>query len=163
MAYQIRLARLEDLSCIEGIYAYARSFMAEHGNPDQWGTAYPPREMLLDDISKQLLFVLCTEDTIHGVFYFYIGKDPTYGEIYGGSWRSDSTYGTIHRIAGDGSGGVLETAVAYCKQRCSHLRIDTHADNYVMQKAILKQGFSQRGIVYMEDKTPRIAYDLIEI
>ena len=157
--YQIRTAKSEDLSRIERIYAYARRFMAEHDNPDQWGNAYPAREMLLDDIAKQLLFVLCKEEEIHGVFYFYIGQDPTYTEIFNGSWRSDAVYGTIHRIAGDGSGGILQSAVAFCKERCTHLRIDTHADNYVMQKAILKQGFSQRGIVYMEDGTPRIAYE----
>lgn len=161
MEYQIRKAQLEDLSVIEKIYAYARKFMADHDNPDQWGNTYPSREMLMDDIEKQLLYVLCGELQIHGVFYFYIGADPTYAEIFEGFWRSDTAYGTIHRIAGDGSGGILNSAVAFCKERCSHLRIDTHADNYVMQKAILKQGFSERGIVYMEDGTPRIAYDLL--
>lgn len=161
MEYRIRKAQLEDLPVIEQIYAYARKFMADHGNPDQWGSTYPSGEMLMDDIEKQLLYVLCGESQIHGVFYFYIGADPTYAKIFEGSWRSDAAYGTIHRIAGDGSGGILNSAVAYCKKRCSHLRIDTHADNYVMQKAILKQGFSERGIVYMEDGTPRIAYDLL--
>lgn len=161
MDYKIRYARLEDLSRIERIYSLARQFMAEHGNPTQWGNSYPEQKMLLDDIQKQLLYVMTQRDEIHGVFYFYIGKDPTYTNIYDGTWRSETTYGTIHRIAGDGSGGILRDAVAYCRSLCNHLRIDTHADNYVMQKAIVKQGFSQRGIVYMEDGTPRIAYDLI--
>ena len=161
MEFEIRKAQLEDLPRIEQIYAYARAFMAEHGNPNQWGSSYPEQEMLLDDIQKQRLYVMLGEEGIHGVFYFHIGQDPCYTEIFDGTWRADTTYGTIHRIAGDGSGGVLGAAVAYCKMLCSHLRIDTHADNYVMQKAILKQAFSQRGTVYMEDGTPRIAYDLL--
>ena len=159
MNYEIRHAHLADLPRIERIYAYARQFMEEHGNPTQWGSSYPEQAMLLDDIEKQRLYVMTQEDGIHGVFYFYIGQDPTYLQIFDGAWCSDSAYGTIHRIAGDGTGGILGAAVAYCKTLCPHLRIDTHADNYVMQKAILKQGFSQRGIVYMEDGTPRIAYE----
>lgn len=161
MVYEIKTAQREDLPRIEAIYQYARQFMAEHGNPHQWGSTYPSREMLLDDIEKQLLYVMTSDDTIHGVFYFYIGDDPTYGKIIDGAWRSDTTYGTIHRIAGDGNGGVLKAAVSYCRNLCTHLRIDTHEDNYVMQKAILKQGFCRSGIVFMEDGTPRIAYDLL--
>ena len=70
-------------------------------------------------------------------------------------------YGTIHRIAGDGSGGILKTAVAFAKRRISHVRIDTHEDNYVMQKAVTKQGFEKRGIIYIADGSPRLAYDLL--
>ena len=46
--------------------------------------------------------------------------------------------------------------------RISHLRIDTHADNRVMQRAVEKVGFTRRGIIYIADGTPRIAYDLIK-
>ena len=98
---------------------------------------------------------------IHGVFYFYIGTDPTYGVIEDGNWRSDTPYGTIHRIAGDGSGGVLAAAVAFGKTKINHIRIDTHHDNKIMQRAIAKQGFCRSGIIYLEDGSPRIAYDLL--
>ena len=33
----IRLAKEKDLDNIQEIYVYARKFMAEHGNPTQWG------------------------------------------------------------------------------------------------------------------------------
>ena len=161
MEYQIRKAQPEDLPRIEEIYAYARRFMAETGNPNQWGNQHPPVETLRDDIEKQLLQVLENETGIHGVFYFYIGNDPTYSYMEDGSWRSQTPYGTIHRIAGDGSGGILGVAVKYCKQQISHIRIDTHHDNTVMQNAVVKQGFLRRGIIYLENGDPRIAYDLI--
>jgi hypothetical protein len=51
--------------------------------------------------------------------------------------------------------------VAYGKEQISHLRIDTHHDNYVMQHAIIQAGFQRRGIIYIGDGTPRIAYDLL--
>ena len=161
MEYQIRKASREDLPRVEEIYAYARKFMEETGNPHQWGKTTPETTQLIDDIAKGDLYVLTDNGIIHGVFYFYIGIDPTYGVIEDGNWRSDTPYGTIHRIAGDGSGGVLAAAVAFGKTKINHIRIDTHHDNKIMQRAIAKQGFSRSGIIYLEDGSPRIAYDLL--
>lgn len=161
MTYEVRRAALQDLSRIEEIYAHARAFMARNGNPTQWGTTEPPREMLLEDIEKGDLYVICEEQQIHGVFAFLLGNDPTYSNIYEGSWRSSKPYGTIHRVAGDGSHGIVKTAVEYGKSIISHLRIDTHQDNRIMQQAVQKQGFQRCGIIYVSDGTPRIAYDLL--
>ncbi len=38
---QIRKATMNDLPDILAIYAYARKYMKEHGNPDQWRDSYP--------------------------------------------------------------------------------------------------------------------------
>ena len=161
MDYIVRKAQKEDLPRILEIYAYARSFMKNTGNPNQWGNHHPPAAQLETDIQNGDLHVITDNTGIHGVFYFYIGEDPTYHRIDEGTWRSDTPYGTIHRIAGDGSGGTLATAVAFGKQKIGHLRIDTHEDNQVMQKAVTKQGFQRRGIIYLADGSPRIAYDLL--
>lgn len=161
MEYIVRRAVEDDLPRILDIYAYARQFMAETGNPNQWGKTTPPVYQLEADIKNGDLYVLVHEMQIHGVFYFYIGDDPTYHKMDGGWWRSDTPYGTIHRIAGDGSGGILRAAVAFARQQTSHIRIDTHEDNKIMQKAVAKQGFQRRGIIYIADGSPRIAYDLL--
>ena len=161
MEYQIRKALREDLPRIEEIYAYARKFMAETGNPHQWGNTTPETCLLEDDIEKGDLYVLMSDHRIRGVFYFYIGPDPTYGTIEDGQWRSDTPYGTIHRIAGDGAGGVLAAAVAFGKERINHLRIDTHHDNKIMQHAVVKYGFQRSGIIHLANGSPRIAYDLL--
>ena len=47
---KIRIATLKDLDSILRIYEHARSFMASHGNPTQWGTTYPPVDMIEHDI-----------------------------------------------------------------------------------------------------------------
>ena len=159
MEYQIRKAEWDNLDRIGEIYAYARAFMAAHGNPNQWGTNHPPRVQLEQDIAEGNLYVVADGENIHGVFYFRIGADPTYAVI-DGAWHSDRPYGTIHRIASDGSGGILGTAVAFGKSRTDHLRIDTHEDNKVMQHAIEKLGFRRCGIIHLSDGSPRIAYDL---
>lgn len=160
MHYCVRNAKRDDLSAIEEIYARARKFMAETGNPNQWGKTNPPTVQLVEDIAAQRLFVLTDETGIHGVFYFWIGEDPTYAEIFEGSWKSYSPYGTIHRIASDGSGGVFSAALEFCKTKIHHLRIDTHEDNKVMQHVVQKHGFQRRGIIYIVDGSSRIAYEL---
>ena len=43
-AFVIRRSRPEQLDEIMEIYAGARTFMAEHGNPTQWGPPLPPRK-----------------------------------------------------------------------------------------------------------------------
>ena len=55
----------------------------------------------------------------------------------------------------------MGTAVEFAKGRIAHLRIDTHEDNKVMQRAVEKQGFQRCGIILTDDGTPRIAYDLM--
>lgn len=157
--YHVRHAAAADLPRIEEIYAYARQFMARTGNPNQWGTTNPPTAQLVEDIAEGKLYVI-EFDEIHGVFYFSLGDDPTYGVVEDGSWASDAPYGTIHRIAGDGSGDIVGTAVAFARRIISHLRIDTHHDNRVMQHVVEKQGFVRRGIIHIADGSPRIAYEM---
>lgn len=160
MPYIVRKAVHEELETILSIYAVAREFMAQTGNPNQWGKTNPPKEQVVRDIAEGTLYVIVS-DSIHGVFYFALGEDPTYAVIEEGSWGSDAPYGTIHRIAGDGSGGIVATSVAFAKQTTRHIRIDTHHDNKVMQHVLEKQGFTRRGIIHIADGSPRIAYEMI--
>ena len=154
----IRRASLADMERIMEIYAIARKFMADNGNPTQWKDGYPQREMLEEDIRLEQLYVVEAHD-ICGVFMFTLGDDPTYTYI-DGAWSSTEPYGVIHRIAGVG-GGVFAAALEYCAGVIHHLRIDTHEDNKPMQHAVEKAGFSRRGIIYVADGTPRIAYDRV--
>lgn len=161
MEHTVRKAEFADLSRILEIYEYARNFMAATGNPNQWGKTNPPRETLEKDIKERKLHVVEDGNGVCGVFFFALGEDPTYQEIYEGQWISDTPYGTIHRIASCGRGGVFESCLAYCLGFTRHLRIDTHRDNKVMQHVVEKHGFSHRGIIYIGDGTPRIAYERI--
>lgn len=159
---KIRRANLADLTDILKIYDRARRFMAETGNPTQWGNGYPQRELLEEDIANEKLFVVTAGEIIRGVFLFVIGPDPTYSRIENGGWHADRLYGTIHRIASDGTGGVFAIALEFCRQQIDYLRIDTHENNRVMQHVVTKWGFRRCGIIFTDDGTPRIAYDRME-
>ncbi len=158
----IRHAENTDLSVILEIYAHARKFMEEHGNPAQWAGGFPPVAMLRDDLADRRLYVVEEEASgrVCGVFFFAIGPDETYDVIEQGEWISDREYGTIHRVASDGTvHGLLRQVVAYCSEQIAHLRIDTHEDNKIMQRAIVGCGFQKCGIIHVSDGSPRIAYE----
>lgn len=158
----IRLATKKDLETILNIYDYARDFMKRNGNETQWYDNFPPQELLEADIAKKQLYVYEEDDKVHGVFAFIIGNDRTYEYIEDGKWLSNELYGTIHRVASDGEiKGLVSKIVDFCEKKIKHLRIDTHANNKIMQHNILKNGFTQCGIIYVDDGSPRIAYEKI--
>lgn len=160
---EIRLANTEDLDEIMEIYKIARQFMKDHGNERQWGIRqWPPRDLIEKDIAERKSYVCTQEDEIVGVFYYDYGKDvePTYLNIEG-EWKDPSPYGVVHRIASKQNvKGVGTFCISYAFDKCRHLRIDTHADNYVMQNLLKKLGFTYCGIIYVyEDHDPRYAYE----
>ncbi len=98
----IRKALPEDMPVILKLYEQARRFMAEHGNPWQWGNTSPAQNVLEEDIRKERLYLCERDEKICGVFAFPVGEDPTYAKIEGGGWKLNTPYGTIHRMAGNG-------------------------------------------------------------
>ena len=158
----IRLAQYEDLDKILIIFENARAFMREQNNPNQWKTTHPPKHILEDDIEKKQLYVYEKDNEIHGVFMFIIGNDPTYTYIEG-NWLLDTPYGVIHRVASSGKvRGVMDYIVQYCFDKINHLRIDTHEDNIPMKNALLRNGFKECGIIYLENKESRVAFEKYE-
>lgn len=159
---KIEQAQKGDLPRILEIYGIARSFMRKTGNKNQWINGFPPKTLLEADIEARQLYVVKAEETIHGVFAFILGEDPTYLKIERGQWLSDTEYGTLHRVAGSGEiGGIFSAIVSFCEGKIRHLRVDTHEDNKVMQHVILKNGFRECGIIHIADGSPRIAYEKV--
>ena len=156
----VRKTRFSDIDKVMEIYAKAKAYMDKTGNPTQWKPGYPDRKMIEEDISLGISYVCEAESGICGVFAFIIGEDITYKNIYEGSWEYNTLYGTIHRIASDGSKrGIFNKALEFCREQISYIRIDTHKDNAIMQSLIEGSGFKRAGIIYVADGTPRIAYE----
>ena len=156
---QIRHAQTGDLPVIMEIYRHAREFMAASGNPGQWGSSYPARSVVEGDLSAGALYVCEDEDSIAAVFAYFTGEEPTYRKIEQGAWLNDRPYGFIHRIASARrQKGAAAFCINWCFSQCQNLRIDTHRNNLPMRRLLEKCGFSECGIVYMADKSERIAY-----
>ena len=158
-AEEIVTAKEADLPRILEIYDIAKAYMRASGNPNQWNGAYPDPETLRTDMEKQRLYVYKKNGRIHGVFMLLLEEEPTYAYIEDGSWREEAPYGTIHRLAGDGEvKGLFAKCVAFCEKKVPYLRADTHFDNHTMQHLLEKNGFERRGIIYLKNGDPRIAY-----
>ena len=174
----IRKAKAEDIDTIMEIYVRARRFMAQTGNPNQWGNEKPYQEWIEQDIKAGKCYV-CVEqvtdkkiideiseansvtekEIIVAVFYFSIEEDPTYRIIYDGQWLNDNLYGVVHRIASAGSvKGAGEYCLKWAINQCGNLRIDTHEDNIVMQTLLKKIGFQECGVIHLKNGDPRLAY-----
>lgn len=152
-----RKATVADLSEVEKIYEGARAFMRRTGNPTQWAGGYPDRATILSDIEKGQLY-LAVGDGIESVFAYIPGDDPTYSYIEG-EWPDSLPYSAVHRVASAGKRrGMIKLIMDYCFETSDRIRIDTHEDNLVMQKALESYGFTRCGIIYLENGDPRIAY-----
>ena len=81
----IRKTKLKDLDQVMEVYAYARKFMAEHNNPNQWKNSKPTREQIEKDILAGKHYICEENGQIAAVFYFAREADPTYGKIYDGA------------------------------------------------------------------------------
>ena len=166
---RIRKATEQDLEAVERIYEGARRFMRQSGNQKQWQNGYPSREDALRDMEKGGLYV-CEEDPAAGqepgeplaVFSFFLEEEPNYRVIQDGAWTYPGPYGVIHRIAVSEKArgkGAARFCMAYGEQHAQVMRIDTHEDNLPMQGLIKSCGYRYAGIIFVEDGTPRYAYE----
>lgn len=156
---EIRKSKLSDLEKIMNVYNEAKLFMISSGNPNQWIDGYPRKSLIESDIMSNNSYVCINEDKIVGTFYFYIGNDVTYNYIEKGKWLNDDLYGVIHRIASlKSSRGVGRAMLDYCFSLINNIKIDTHHDNKVMKNFLIKFGFTECGIIYLENGDERIAY-----
>ncbi len=160
MMIKIRAASIEDVDRLMEIFETARCFMQATGNPNQWINGYPQRELVVKEIENRHCFV-CQDacDKVVATFCFIVGDDPTYAVIEDGAWPSDVPYAVIHRLASDGSHhGIADACIDWCARQIGCLRVDTHADNKVMQHLLERNGFVRCGIIYVANGTKRIAY-----
>lgn len=160
---EIRNTTMNDLDKVMEIYDDARSYMRTNGNPNQWTNGYPSKELIQKDIIEEKSYICVDDKQIIGVFFFDIGPDPTYLNIYEGDWINEEPYGVVHRIASASrKKGVASYCLDWCFHKCPNIRIDTHIDNIIMQRFLTKNGFTRCGIIYLEDGAERIAYQKAE-
>lgn len=157
----VRLAHIDDIDAIMCIFQVARQYMRAEGNVSQWDDAYPPRDLILQEIAAAHFYCIEHRGDIVGVFSFIVGVEPTYAVIYDGVWRYDMPYGVIHRLASGGVvSGVADACFAWCKQQHHYLRVDTHRDNKTMHRIMQQQGFLRSGIITLSrNGDTRVAYE----
>ena len=164
--YKIIKAKKEETNTIKLLFSKASDFL-KNNNVNQWQNNYPSVEVLNDDINRDRLYVLKNDEEIIGVMSLLKDEESTYKKIFDGTWLSDNIYYTVHRITVKEKGkGISKYLFDYAINECikdgiSSLRIDTHIDNLVMQKALNKFGFVYCGVIYLNDGSKRIAFEKV--
>ena len=155
----IRLAESSDMSAIMQVMDAAKQIMRASGNLHQWVNGYPSEAVIAADIEKHVGYVVEDAGRVVAYFAFIPSPEPTYTQIYEGTWLNDEPYYVIHRLASlPDVHGIWDSVVFWAFDRTNTLRVDTHRDNHIMQYNFLKHGFEYCGIIYLASGAERLAY-----
>ena len=155
-----------DISGIINIIKQAQAYFNEKGI-NQWQDNYPNLETVKSDVRNKNGYVLLKDNTVVGTVVVTFDADNNYKSIYNGEWITNNQYAVIHRLAIDSNFkglGLSSLIINYIekmslKKRIKSIKIDTHKDNISMIKLLEKNGFKYCGIIYLEDKSKRIAFE----
>ncbi len=166
---QIRNADPNDIPEILRIIDAAKQFLRMCG-VDQWQNGYPNLEAIRTDIERGFSRVLEENGTLLATAAVYVGHEPTYDVIYGGTWQTQANrYGIIHRIAVAPEArnrGAASALITYCAsiaraENVPSLRCDTHPDNVVMQHTLERNGYVCCGTIHLTDGAIRLGYERV--
>lgn len=165
---KLRKSTLSDINSIMRIIEQAKEYFKEN-NIDQWQDNYPNYTTIKNDIDKEESYVLIDDNDILATVALSFNGENNYGVIYDGKWLSNSNYAVIHRVAVDKnhkgkglSGEIFNTLEKIClDNNVSSIKIDTHKENTSMRRFLEKNGFKYCGVIYLEDKSERIAFEKI--
>lgn len=161
-ASSVRPAIAADIPAVMELVAAAKEIMRSDGNFSQWGGSYPERSVIEGDIVNGHGRIVEYDGTAVGYFAFIPSPEPTYAAIEGEWTDTAAPYFVIHRIASaPRSHGVFAAIIEYAASQSANIRIDTHRDNHIMQRLILKAGFILCGVIHLTDGSPRLAYQRI--
>ena len=157
--FAVRNATLGDLDHIMEMVDHSRSIMRANGNNSQWG-GYPGRALIGHDIATGIGHVMTEGSRVVGYFAMLTQPEPTYEYIEDGLWLDDTTpYVTLHRLACvPGVQGIARCAFEWGEAHAPSVRVDTHLDNHIMLHIINGRGYTRCGVVYMQDGSPREAF-----
>lgn len=165
---EFRKAKISDLDQIVEIIELSKKYLKE-AKIDQWQNGYPENNDLKKDIEDKNSYVLVKGTEILATTVISLDRESTYNSIVHGEWITDEDYIVMHRVAvhKDYKGkGIFKELIKEAKRIALNnnifsIKIDTHKDNISMQKALCNNGFKKCGIIYLEDGSERIAFELV--
>ena len=165
---KIRKSVNEDINNIIQIIDEAKEALKEQGI-DQWQNGYPNADVIRNDILNNDSYVFIKNNEIVATSAVSFDGEKTYDKIYDGNWISNDEFAVIHRIAisnkykGTGiASEIIKMIEAICLDKNVHsIKVDTHEFNMPMQKLLKKNDFKYCGVIYLEDKSKRVAFEKI--
>lgn len=167
---ELRLMTHADLPVVMDIIKQAQAYLAAQGI-DQWQNGYPDEEAMRNDIALSQGYVLEWDGHIAACVTIAFDREPSYDTIVDGQWNTPELYACIHRLAVDArfrgmgvSDAVMTASEALVRARSvPGIRVDTHRQNIVMQRMLIRNGYSRCGVIYLpkeiDNGAERIAFD----
>ena len=164
MKFEIGKTEEEDAAAVAEMYREGSAFLRASG-VDQWQNGYPNEEAVQGDLTEGTGYVMETERGVDGYACISFTGEPCYADLQG-EWLSLQPYVVIHRMAisndckGKGAAGAFfGFAQSLCAERQIHsMKVDTDADNKMMQQVLKKFGFTYCGTVCF-DNSEKIAFE----
>ena len=168
---QFRPSTLQDIEEMTGIANDAVLYLKEH-NINQWQKGYPTRDNLLSDLDKGIGYVAEDRGRLVALCAVTFEEEAAYSALRGAGWLTEgNNYAVVHRmcVAADCHGlgypalmfDAIETLVL--ERGAESVRIDTHPENFLMQRTISKAGFTCCGEILVlgtpEAGETRLAYE----
>ena len=165
----LRQADFSDFEFIKTAILNAQLYLKGLGI-DQWQDGYPDVNVLIEDLSNKESFVVENEfEQVMGYVALSEELEDTYENI-DGQWITNSNkYGVIHRMAvineyrGRGVARfIFRTYEEILRlKKIKSIRIDTHPENFGMQKLVSLFNYQYCGIIYVRNNSKRLAYEKI--
>lgn len=165
---EFRLAKEIDREKIERIYEDGSLKLKSLGINQWQGNEKPNLNNFSNLNENNIIYVLEDKEMIVSTLIIY-DKDEDYENNLVGTWNSPKPYVALHRIAtlsGARKKGygrkIIEFAENYAKENnFKSVRVDTHRENKSMQNLLNSMEYNYVGIVYLDGKRERFAYEKI--
>ena len=165
---EFRLAKEVDREKIEKIYEDGSLKLKSLGINQWQGNEKPNLNNFSNLNENKIIYVLEDKEIIVSTLIIY-DKDEDYENNLVGNWNSPKPYVALHRIAtlnGARKKGygrkIIEFAENYARENdFKSVRIDTHRENSHMQNLLNSMEYSYVGIVYLDGKRERFAYEKV--
>lgn len=168
MGLVLRNAVETDMIQLTGMLEDAIALLAKN-NVDQWQNGTLSSELLLGAVLTKEAYVWEERDmgAIAGFCVINTTDDLYDQALSEGKWRVEGSYLAIHRVMVSQHIRGLKTSTQMFLDikkmgiinGVQSLRVDTHPDNLLMQKALIRNGFVRTGLLYMPSGSPRYTYD----
>ncbi len=153
MNYNFRKATPSEIPQIWTIIQQAIVRRKNDGS-QQWQDGYPNEDVIKQDITKGIGYVLTDDNTIIGYAAILFNEEPAY-ELIKGTWLTNEEFVVVHRVAisdnyiGKGLAQkiFLFTEDLAIENKIFSIKVDTNFDNIPMLKILEKLGYSYCGEV----------------
>lgn len=153
-----RPATPEDISTILCLIEAAVRRLKEQG-VDQWQDGYPNQGRIEQDLAEGIGYVIEENDRVVAYGAVIFTGEEAYRTIEGAWLTEEENYVVVHRmcvadaVMGQGFGRrFMEAVEQLSRGRVRSFRVDTHADNRVMQSLLPRLGFTRCGTIRIDGR-----------